>query len=77
MAQNPLKVLLVADELSYIQQIRRLLAETDAAQKQPPAYEVLHSEQLATAVTYLETITFDLILLVVGAADGPARLAAI
>ncbi|MBX3061087.1 MAG: hypothetical protein KF770_31900 [Anaerolineae bacterium] len=77
MAQNPLKVLLVADELSYIQQIRRLLAEADAARKQPPAYEVLHSDQLSTAVTYLETITFDLILLVVGAADGPARLAAI
>ncbi len=77
MSQNPLKVLLVADDLSVIQQIRRLLAETDVAQKQSPAYEVLHSEQLATAVTYLETITFDLILLAVGLADGPARLAAI
>lgn len=77
MSQNPLKVLLVADDLSVIQQIRRLLAETDVARKQSPAYEVLHSEQLATAVTYLETITFDLILLAVGLADGPARLAAI
>lgn len=76
MSQSPLKVLLVADDLSVIQPIRLLLAETGAARTQSPAYEVLHSELLATAVAYLETLTFDLILLVVGAADGPERLAA-
>lgn len=75
--QNSLKILLVADDPSHIQQIRRLLAHTDATQKQLPVYEVLHSERLATAVSYLQTINFDLILLGVGPADGPERLAAI
>ncbi len=77
MTRTPLKILLVADEPSLIQQIRRLLADTRATQTHVPAFEVLHSEQLVTAVAYLNTIHFDLVILVVGAADGAARLAEI
>lgn len=77
MVQPPLKILLAADDVSLIQKIRRLLAGIRVTPSHTPAYEVLHSEQLATAVAYLHTITFDFIMLSVGLADGPERLAVI
>ncbi|MCL4262958.1 MAG: PAS domain S-box protein [Anaerolineae bacterium] len=78
MMQNPIKILLIADDLTHIQQIRRLLADsTRATQAHAPAYEVLHSDRLAMAIAYLNTIHFDLIILSVGLADGAERLAEI
>lgn len=74
MTQNPVKILLIEDDISYIQHIRQLLADTRATQTHVPAYEVLYSDRLLTAVAYLKTIPFDAIVLGVGLADGAARL---
>jgi PAS domain S-box-containing protein len=77
MMPNPIKILLIEDDLSFIQHVRRLLADTRATQTHVPAYEVLHSDRMATAVAYLKTISFDVVLLGVGLEDGAKRLAEI
>jgi signal transduction histidine kinase len=72
--QNPVKILLIDENLPQIQHTRRLLADTRATQSHQPAFEVLHTERMETAVAYLKTIPFDAILLGISGTQAAERL---
>ncbi len=74
MVQNPIKILLFDDDIRHIQDVRRLLADTRATQTHVPAYEVLHTDRMPTAVAYLQNIPFDIVLLGTSTAEGPEKI---
>lgn len=63
MIQNPIKVLLIENDMSDVRHVRQLLADTRATETHVPAFEMLHTDRLATALAYLQNIPFDIILL--------------
>lgn len=63
MTQNPIKVLLIENDMNDVHRVRQSLADTRATETHVPAFEVLHTDRLATAVAYLQNIPFDIILL--------------
>lgn len=63
MQQKPTKILVIENNHRDVRLIRDLLANSHDRLSDPPAFELLHAENLKDGLTYLQTIRFDVILL--------------
>src|SRR5580704_11815862 len=67
MADNPIRVLLIEDDLDYVEILRLCLAEPEAMGL---VFEVDHAERLAAGLTKLTTSRYDAVLVDLGLPDA-------